>query len=195
MILALQQQQIDVPQNSWVGHMSMAGVGIVMLVFSAWCIRGRKRKGSGEIVSMGPWGPLIVSVGDRLITDPTKRMLDKWSKRDDMEGIDWKSLMTWGFGAFGMTAIVSSQPGAILSIVEWFQGIILGIADWPVIADIGAAGLCFFLLGMAMRSRDDDMKDLMYGAICGFLWPLGGGWFADVTFAIGQWIPQLLQIG
>lgn len=194
-LAALQQQQIRVPENSWIGHMSMAGFGIILLAASAFCIKGRKRKGSGEVVPMGPWGPLIVSLGDRIITQPTKRLFDKLSGRTDSEGLDWKSLMTWGFGAFSMTAILSSQPGTVLTLAHWVQDLLLKASGLPILQDIGAAGLCFIMLLLSLRNRDDDMKDLMYGAVSGFVFPLGGGIFAETTFNIGQWIPQLLQIG
>lgn len=193
-LAAVQQQVVDVPSNSWVGHMSMAGVGITILFFSAWCIKGRKSKKTGDTVSMGPWGPLIVSIGDRVIAGPSERMLNKWAKRTDMEGLDWKSFMTFVFGLFGMTAILSSAPGFILTTAQWFQGLLMTVADWPVLSDLGAAFLCFVLVLLAMRNRDDDMKDLAFGAACGFIWPLGGGWFAERTLDVGQWIPQILQI-
>lgn len=202
--LALQQQQVDIPENSWVGHTSMAGIGILLLVLSVMCIKGRKPKGadkgSKERVPMFLWGPVATALGDRLITQPTQRMFDKVAgvkegQASVTEGLDWRSLMTWSIGTFSTTALLSSRPGDVLSVAEWFQGLVLSIADWPILSDLGAAGLCFVLLILAMRSRDDDMKDLMYGALCGLIWPLGGGWFAGVTFDIGNWIPQLLQIG
>jgi hypothetical protein len=194
-LAVVQQQQVDVPETSWVGHMSMAGVGIILLVMSAWFIRGRKRRGSGEMVPMGPWGPLFVSLGDRLIGDTTKRLMDNLSKRNDSEGLDWKSLMTFMFGLFGMTAILSSQPGAVLSLAQWVQDLILSLSGFPILADIGAAGLCFILVLLSLRNRDDDMKDLAYGAVCGLVFPLGGGTFSEITFNVGHWIPQLLHIG
>lgn len=196
MFLAVAQQQVvDVPETSWVGNMSMAGVGIVLLIISAWCIKGRERQKSKEVVPMGPWGPLVVAVGDRLIAEPTKRLFDKWSHREDSEGVDWKSFMTFSFGVFGMTAILSSAPGTVISVAHWFQNLILSVSGWPILSDVGAAGICFLLVVLAMRNRDDDMKDLFFGALCGFVWPLGGGVFAEMTFNVGHWIPQLLQIG
>lgn len=191
----IQQQVVDVPQNSWVGRMSMAGVGIILLTFSALCIKGRKRRKSNEIVPMGPWGPLTVSIGDRLITGPSKRVLDKMSKRDDSDGLDWKSLMTFGFGLFAMTALLSSAPGTVLDFAHWIQGLIISVSGWPVLADIGAAGICFVFAILAFMNRDDDMKDLVFGTACGFIFPLGGGSFSELTFYVGQWIPHLLQIG
>lgn len=194
-LAVVQQQMVEVPQSSWIGNMSMAGVGLALLGLSAWCIKGRKRRKSNEIVPMGPWGPLFVSFGDRLIERPTERLFNSWAKRDDLEGVDWKSLMTWAFGAFATTAILSSQPGTVLSLMHWVQGLVEDASGWPILSDIGAAGLCFALLLAALRNRDDDMKDLMYGAISGLIFPLGGGWWAGVTFHIGHWIPQLLHLG
>lgn len=203
MILSVAQQQVvNVPESSWVGQMSMAGVGITILVLSAWCIKGRLRRGAekgstnpDDVVAMGPWGPLVVSIGDRLITESTQRVLNKWAKRKDMEGLDWKSLMTFTFGVFGMTAILSSSPGFVLTVMQWFQGMLMAVVNWPILSDLGAAFLCFVLVLLAMKSRDDDKRDLMYGMACGFIWPLGGGTFSEMTLYVGQWIPQILQIG
>lgn len=194
-LAVVQQQVLEVPKSSWVGYMSMAGVGLTLLLVSAWCIKGRKRKKSNEIVPMGPWGPLFVSFGDRLIERPTQRMFNKWANRDDMDGLDWKSFMTWGFGMFATTAILSSQPGVVLSIMQWLQGLIEGASGWPLLSDFGAAGLCFVLVLLALRNRDDDMKDLAYGALSGLIFPMGGGKFTEITFYVGHWIPQLLHIG
>lgn len=197
-LAVVQQQVVDVPSNSWIGQMSMAGVGIAILLLSALCIKGRKKKTTKEPVSMGPWSPLVTSIGTRLIEKPTARVINKWSGKDpeggDSEGLDWKSLMTFTFGIFGMTAILSSTPSTLLSLVHWFQGLISSVGSLPLIEDFGAAGICIVLGFMALRSRDDDMKDLIYGALCGLVWPLGGGTWAEVTLNVGQWVPQVLQI-
>lgn len=189
MFLAVQQQQINIPENSWAGNMSMAGFGIILLVISFLCIKGNKKG-----VAMGPWGPMTNVVMTKLVTQPTKRIGDKWSGGSS-EGLDWKSLMTFLIGMWAMTSILSSSPGSVLSLAEWFQGLILELADWPIISDIGAGGICLFLGFLALRNKDDDNADLIYGAACGFIFPLGGGSWADITFQIGNWIPQIMQLG
>lgn len=189
MFLAItQQQQIEVPNNSWVGHTTMAGFGIILLVVSFLCIKGNK-KGN----AMGPWGPMFSMLMNKAVTDPTKRMATKWG--GGSEGFDWKSLMTFLIGMWAMTSIVSSTGGFVLSLVGWFQGLVLTLGGWPVLSDIGAGGICLLLFFLAMRNQDDSKSDLTYGAICGFFFPLGGGIFATITFQIGQWIPQVMQIG
>lgn len=194
-LAVVQQQVVSVPETSWVGTMSMAGVGIVLLGLSYLCIKGRKDAATGASVPIGPWGPLFGSIGDRLIGQSSARLYDKAFKRKGSEGFDWRSAMTFVFGLFGMTAILSSQPGTVLSLAQWAQGLVLKIADWPIVSDLGAAGLCVFLGFLAMRNRGDDVKDLSYGALCGLIWPLGGGWAANITFHVGHWIPQILHIG
>lgn len=185
---ALQQQQIVIPETSWVGHTTMAGFGLVLLVVSFMCIKGNK-KGT----PMGPWGPMFGALMNKLVTEPTKRIAQKWGGGSD--GFDWKSLMTFLIGMWAVTSILSSTGGFVLDLAEWFQSLVLMLGDWPVLADIGAGGICFILVILAMRSKDDDKSDLAYGAICGFFFPLGGGSFAKITLWIGNWIPEVLNLG
>ncbi len=185
----IQQQQIDIPENSWAGHTTMAGFGLVLLLLSFLCLKGNKKG-----VAMGPWSPPIVGLGDRLITEPSKRVAKKlWDGGDD--GFDWKSAMTFFIGLWAMTSIMSSTGSFLLDVIGFTQKMILGMSDWPLIADLGTGGLCFILLVMAMWSKDNDRADLAYGAAAGFLLPLGGGIFTGITFQVGQWIPQIMQIG
>lgn len=188
MNLAIQQQQINVPENSWAGHMSMAGFGIILLVISILCIKGNKKG-----VPMGPWGLMWGALMDKTVTKPTGRLMAKHGGSG--EGFDWKSLMTFLIGMWAMTSILSSSPGTVLSLVEWFQGLVLNLANWPILQDIGAGGICLFLGFLAMRNKDDDKADLIYGSVCGFFFPLGGGVFAEITLWIGNWIPQIMQLG
>ena len=198
MNLALvQQQRLEVPETSWLGHMSMAGFGIVLLVISVWSIRGRKIKSSGG----GPatygspmllWGSTFGIVMDKLVGEPTKRLAQKWG---GSEGFDWRSLMTFSVGMLAMTAILSSTGGFVLTLADLFQGLALKMADWPIVADVGAGGVCLLMGFLAMRNRGDDKADLTFGAICGFFFPLGGGLFAQITLQVGHWIPQIMHIG
>lgn len=181
-----QQQQIDVPENSWVGHTSMAGFGIILLTLAFLCIKGNKKS-----VQMGPWGPMFGVLMNKAITEPSKRVATKWG--GGSEGFDWRSLMTFLIGMWAMTSILSSSPGSVLSLAEWGQDLILRLRDWPILGDIGAGGLCFVLFFLAMRNKDDDKQDLIFGAVCGLLFPLGGGVFAQITLQIGQWVPQIMQ--
>ncbi|MFE0472474.1 hypothetical protein ACFW2V_12755 [Streptomyces sp. NPDC058947] len=184
----VQQQQLEVPETSWLGHTTMAGFGIVILVLSAWCIKGNKKG-----VAMGLWGPRFGFLMNKAITEPTKRMGTKVGGGE--EGFDWRSLMTFLIGMTGMTAILSSTGGFVVNLVGFFQGLVLKAADWPVIADLGAGGICLLMGFLAMRNKNDDMADLAYGAVCGFFFPLGGGMFAQLTMNVGHWIPQLMNIG
>lgn len=189
MILALtQQQEIQVPENSWVGHTTMAGFGIILFIISVMCIKGNKKG-----IAMGPWGPMFGVLMNKAVTEPTKRMATKWG--GGSEGFDWKSLMTFLIGMWAMTSIVSSTGGFMLSLVDWFQGLVMMLSGWPVLSDIGAGGICLLMAFLAMRNKDDDKQDLVFGAVCGFFFPLGGGIFAEMTLQIGNWIPQILQLG
>lgn len=192
-LAVVQQQVVSVPETSWIGNMSMAGVGLTLLGLSFLCIRGREVSGTREPIAL--WGPLFGSLGDRFIGAPSIRLYNSAFKRNDCKGFDWRSAMTFSFGLFGMTAVLSSQAGTVLSLMQWAQEMVLKFANWPIISDLGAAGLCVFLGFLAMRNRGDDMKDLSYGALCGLIWPLGGGWAAGITFHVGHWIPQLLHLG
>lgn len=189
MILAvIQQQQVEVPENSWVGHTTMAGFGVILFAISLICIKGNK-KGN----AMGPWGPMFGFLMNKIITEPSKRIAQKWEGGD--EGFDWRSLMTFLIGMWAMTSIVSSTGGFLVDLVDWVQGMVISLSGWPVLSDIGAGGICFLLFILAMRNKGDDKKDLAFGAICGFLFPLGGGSWAEITLQIGQWIPQIMQLG
>ncbi len=188
MILAItQQQQIDVPENSWIGHTTMAGFGIILLVLSFLCIKGNKK---GQ--QMFLWGGLTKALMTKAVQQPTSRMMTK-VHGGPSEGFDWRSAMTFLVGMWAMTSIVSSTGGFVVDMVGWFQGLVMALADWPILSDIGAGGICLFLRFLAMRNKDDDKQDLMYGAICGFFFPLGGGTWAEITLQIGNWIPQLMQ--
>lgn len=190
MNLALvQQQQIEVPETSWLGHMSMAGFGLVVFIVSILCINGSKKSKK----QMGPWGPFFAVVMNKLVAEPTKRIATKWGGGTD--GLDWRSLMTFLIGMLGMTAILSSTGGFVLTLADLFQGLLLKLADWPIISDLGAGGLCFVLVMLAMKNRGDDKADLGYGAICGFVFPLGGGGWSEITLHVGHWIPQIMHIG
>lgn len=189
MNLALvQQQQIDVPETSWLGHTTMAGFGIALLVLSVWCIKGNKKG-----VAMGPWGPMFGILMNKAVTDPTKRMATKWG--GGSEGFDWRSLMTFLIGMLGMTAILSSTGGFVVDMVGFFQGLVLKLSGLPVLSDLGAGGICLLMGFLAMRNKDDDKADLTYGAVCGFFFPMGGGLFAQITLQVGHWIPQIMHIG
>lgn len=190
--LALQQQQIQISETSWVGHTTMAGFGVILLVISFLSIKGRKRK-DGSRTGMFLWGPMFGALMNKLVTQPTQRMAQKWGGGD--EGLDWKSLMTFLVGMWAVTSILSSAPGTLLNLAEWFQSLITMMSGWPILADIGAGGLCFFLIFLAMRNKDDDKSDLAYGALCGLIFPLGGGSFAEITLAIGNWIPEVMNLG
>lgn len=197
MILAVvQQQQIDVPETSWLGSTTMAGVGITLTAVSVLCIKGRAKKGGGDKrQQMGPWGPLFGVLMNKLVGNPTARAMDKLTGGDDSEGLDWRSLMTFFIGMFAMTAILSSRPGPLLSLIGWAQGLIASLAtSVPFISEVGTGGICLFLLILAWRQRNDDAKDLFYGSLCGFFFPLGGGKFAELTFTIGHWIPHVLNM-
>jgi hypothetical protein len=185
----VQQQRISVPEDSLLGHISMAGFGIVLLIISVWCINGTKKKK----VPMGPWGPMFGILMDKAVTQPTKRMADKWSGGTS-EGFDWRSLMTFLIGMLSVTAILSSTGGFVLSLADFVQGLVLKMSGWPVVTDIGAGGICLLLGFMAMRNRGDDKADLGYGAVCGFFFPLGGGVFSQITLQVGHWIPQIMHI-
>ena len=187
-LAAVQQQVIDVPNNSWVGHTTMAGFGIMLMVIAVMCIKGNKRG-----VPMGPWGPMVGAGMNKLVTEPTKRLATKWGGGG--EGFDWKSLMTFFIGMWAVTSVLSSTPGTMLNLVEWFQGLVLSLSSWPILSDVGAGGICLLLFFLAMRNKDDDKKDLIFGAVCGFFFPLGGGIFAEITLQIGNWIPQLMGMG
>ncbi|MCP9209685.1 hypothetical protein [Streptomyces cucumeris] len=189
MNLALvQQQQINVPETSWVGHTTMAGFGIILMVVSVLCIKGNKRK-----QPMGPWGPMFGSLMDRAVAQPTKRMAAKWGGGD--EGLDWKSLMTFFIGMWAMTSILSSSPGTVVNLADFFQSLMMKLSGWPILEDVGAGGVCLLLFFFAMRNKDDDKADLMYGSICGFVFPLGGGIYSEITLQIGHWIPQVMSMG
>lgn len=190
MIIAItQQQQIDIPEGSWAGNTTMAGFGIILLVISFMCIKGNKK---GK--KMFLWGNFVGALGNKAITEPTKRMATKMGGAGD-EGFDWRSLMTFAVGMWAMTSIMSSSPGTVLDLVEFFQDLVMNLADWPIISDIGAGGICLLLLFLAMRGKGDDKNDLVYGSLCGFFFPLGGGWMAELTLQIGNWIPQVMQLG
>lgn len=187
MFLAIvQQQQIDVPQNSWMGQTTMAGFGLALFILALWCIKGNKKN-----VAMGPWGPMFGMLMNKAVTEPTKRMATKWGGGD--EGFDWKSLMTFLIGMWAMTSIVSSTGGFLVSVVGWFQDLLMALKDWPIISDLGVGGICLLMLFLAMRNKDDDKQDLIFGAVCGFFFPMGGGVWAEITLQIGNWIPQIMQ--
>jgi hypothetical protein len=188
-IAAMQQQQISVPENSWVGHTTMAGFGIMLLVISVMCIKGNKKS-----IPMGPWGPMFGALMNKVVGEPTKRLFSKWGSSGS-EGLDWKSLMTFFIGMWAMTSIVSSTGGTVLNLVNWFQDLVLKMSGWPVLSDIGAGGICILLFVLAMRNKDDSKQDLTFGAVCGFFFPLGGGAFASLTLQIGQWIPEIMRLG
>lgn len=186
MILAItQQQQIEIPENSWVGHTTMAGFGLVLFMVSLWCIKGNK---DGK--KMGLWSPVVVGLMDKAVTEPTKRISAKWG---GSEGFDWRSLITFLVGMWAMTSIVSSTGGFLVNLVGWFQNLFMALKDWPIISDLGAGGICLLMAFLAMRNKDDDKQDLIYGAVCGFFFPLGGGAWAELTLQIGNWIPQIMQ--
>ena len=190
MILAItQQQQIEVPEGSWAGNTTMAGFGIMLLILSFLCIKGNKK---GQ--QMFLWGGLVKALMTKAVAQPTARMMTKLHGGAS-EGLDWRSLMTFLVGMWGMTSIVSSTGGFVVDLVGWFQELIMTVGGWPVLADIGAGGICLFLGFLAMRNKDDDKQDLVFGALCGFFFPLGGGTFAEITLQIGNWIPQVMQIG
>lgn len=191
MFQAVQQQQIQIPENSWAGHTTMAGFGIVLLVVSFMAIRGRKRA-DGSSQPMLLWGPLVGSLMNKAVTQPSQRLMQKWDK--NYEGFDWKSLMTFLVGMWAVTSILSSSPGTVLSLAEWFQSLILKLSGWPILADIGAGGVCLLLGFLAMRKKDDDKADLIFGSVCGFFFPLGGGIFAQITFQVGNWIPSVMNL-
>lgn len=182
-----QQQTINIPQTSWVGVTTMAGFGFVLLIVSVMCIKGNKRG-----VPMGPWGPMFGALMGKVVTEPTKRMATKWGGGGD--GFDWKSLMTFFVGMWAVTSILSSTPGTLLNLIGWFQNLVMGLSSWPILSDLGAGGICLLLFFLAMRNKDDDKADLVYGAVCGFFFPLGGGIFAQITFQIGHWIPQVMNV-
>jgi hypothetical protein len=185
----VQQQRIEVPETSWLGHMSMAGFGLAIFIVSVLCINGSKKTQK----QMGPWGPFFTVVMNKTVTEPTKRIAMKWGGGD--EGFDWRSLMTFLIGMLGMTAILSSTGGFVLTLADFFQGLLMKMSGWPVLADLGAGGLCFILVILAMRNRGDDKADLGYGAACGFIFPLGGGTWSEITLQVGHWIPQIMHIG
>ena len=182
----MQQQQIDVPQNSWLGHTTMAGFGLALFAIAILCIKGNKAG-----VPMGPWGPMVGVLMNKAVTEPTKRIATKWG--GGSEGFDWRSLMSFMVGMWAMTSIVSSTGGFLVNLVDWVQGLLMSMKDFPLISDLGMGGICLLLLFRAMRNTNDDKADLIFGAACGFLFPLGGGGFAELTFKIGQWIPHLMQ--
>lgn len=188
MDLALQQQQITIPETSWVGHTTMAGFGIILLIISVMCIKGNKKG-----VPMGPWGPMFGALMDKAVTKPTGRMAQKWGGGG--EGFDWKSLMTFLVGMWAVTSILSSTGGFVIDMADWFQSLVMTLSSWPILADLGAGGICLLLIFLAMRNKDDDKADLAYGAICGFFFPLGGGVFAEITLWIGNWIPEVMNLG
>lgn len=188
MFLAIaQQQQIEIPENSWIGHTTMAGFGIILFVISFLSIKGNK---SGQ--QMFLWGGLVKALMTKAVAQPTSRMMTKMHGGPS-EGLDWRSLMTFFVGMWGMTSIVSSTGGFVISMVGWFQDLVMMLAEWPILSDVGAGGICFLLLILAIRNRDDDMKDLAFGAACGFFFPMGGGSWAELTLQIGNWIPQIMQ--
>lgn len=190
MNLALvQQQQIKVPETSWAGHTTMAGFGIALFVVAIWCIKGTKKKRTPMFL----WGPVFGGLMDKFVTEPTKRVAARWG--GGTEGLDWRSLMTFLIGMFSMTAILSSTGGFVLTLADFFQGLVMKMSHWPIVADLGAGGICILMAAMAMRNRGDDKADLSYGALCGFFFPLGGGVFAQLTLQIGHWIPQILHVG
>lgn len=195
MLLAVvQQQQLNVPETSWAGHTTMAGMGIALIVVSVLCIKGRELKDKSR-QQMGPWGPAFGALMERIVGRPSARMMDNALSTTGSEGFDWKSLMTFVIGLFGMTAVVSSAPGPLLTFIGWFQALIMSLSSGPGIQELGAGGICLILGFLAWRQRNDDKKDLTYGAVCGFMFPMGGGSFSELTLQVGHWIPMILHLG
>ena len=187
MYAAVQQQQIDIPENSWVGHTTMAGFGVMLLLASVLCIKGNK-KGSPMLL----WGPMVGALGNRYITDPSKRFAQKWGGGD--EGFDWRSFMTFLIGMLGVTSILSAAGGNLVDVALWLQELLTNAFHLPFLNDFGAPGLCVVLSLFAMRNKGDDYADLTYGGLCALVFPLGGGSWAEVTLWIGNWIPHLMHL-
>ncbi|MER6605829.1 hypothetical protein ABT282_07905 [Streptomyces sp. NPDC000927] len=204
--------EIEIPQNSFLGNVTSAGFGALVLISAYFSTRLEAKK-------------LRTVAGGGL---------DKWTKGE----FDWKSLLYWFLGAISLTAILGSGGGPMCESIVWIQRKIIGAdflgflgdfakialcgflvymalikkrpADqpkgdiaWgticavvmPIMSDIGAVGSVIVMIFMAMKNENDSRSDIYWGMGCAIVLPLGGGIWTELSFQIANLVSQIVTLG
>lgn len=154
---------IEVKEGGWLGNLSSAGLGAILLWFSY-----KFAKDNRVLWSPGVTGKLN-------------------------EKRDWTSLMSFLVGFICVTLILGSTDNLIRNGLVWLQQLIISVGSSEKVAFIGAPGICLILLLLALWKKGDSPFDIRMGSACGLLFPLGGGGWAQFSLVIGGFLANALN--
>lgn len=147
---------ISVDQGGWLGNISAAGVGAVLLWGSNRLMKANK----------GPWGPFLES------------------KLSNVK-FDWKSTMSFIIGFMGVTLLLGSGDNWLRNALTWIQSLLTGLGNIDLFAAFGMAAFCVVAVIKIYADANDPEKDMRWGMVCAVLFPLGGGIFAQASLYTG----------
>lgn len=160
-------QQVTIEKGSWAGNFGAAGVGFVLFIGSRVLAKN----------NMLLWGPRVGTWVDTKLGD---------------KKFDWKSLMSFIFGFAGITALLGAS-GQIGSFVRWLQSMFTWLGGFNIFNELGMGVICFVCVFMAMKNRDDSIKDISWGGLCALAFPLGGGVFLEMSMKMANILVNALN--
>lgn len=160
-------QQVTIEKGSWAGNFGAAGVGVLLFIGSRAMAKNK----------MLLWGPKFGGWVDTKLGD---------------KKFDWKSLMSFVFGFAGITALLGAT-GQIGSFVRWLQSMFTWLGGFSIFNELGMGVICAACVFMAMKKREDSIKDITWGGLCALAFPLGGGVFLEMSMKMANILVNALN--
>lgn len=178
-LLAVQNTQVLVPEETWLGNLGPGGIGIIMIGMTILVARGR-------LGTVGVWCTQRIDGWEQ-------RRQEKAAKADRTAfPFDWRSTFSALFGFLGTTAILGTN-GSMSSIAQWGQDLLLLLGDVWIISDLGMGGVSLLLLFLVFQNKDDPISDLRWGCVIAIAFPLGGGVFANASEWAANFLTNMLN--
>lgn len=124
----------------------------------------------------------------------------KAEEKLNKNGRDWVSFISFLLGFTGVTVLIGAPRdglGIFSVIIDAPQSFFLFLGETAIGAAIGMWFVCMaitlFTLKKAMKDKGDSIKDIKWGGICAFAFPLGGMPFSWVSTTIANSVIELMN--
>lgn len=170
-------EKIVFEQNGW---MNVGSFGLSLTIFLGACFMAKK--------NILLWGERFSAVMDRVFT---------FKKGTPGEyAFDWKSLLSFLLGFWGITALFGSTGPVADFVVENLTNLFSFWGRTEIGASIGMGTVCFFVflytVAKALKEKDDNISDIKMGGLCAAVFPFGGAPFSTFSALMANSLTEAL---